>query len=103
MEYNYFVSYLSIRKARCGYGNCLITLDHEINSMKDIRAIEKGLSADAAEKGFKGAKYSVMSYQLLNSHASKVRGFTVEEAKPDIYLDPDDIEIFKGMVQYDKP
>jgi hypothetical protein len=87
MEYNYFVSYLSIKKARCGYGNCLITLDHEINSMEDIRAIEKGLNADATEKGFKGAKYSVMSYQLLNSHASKVRGFTVEEAKPDIYLD----------------
>ena len=73
MEYNYFVSFHGNAK----YGNCLITLDHEIDSMDDIRAIEKGLDADATEKGFKGAKCSVMCYQLLNSHASKVRGFTV--------------------------
>jgi hypothetical protein len=76
MKYNYFVSYLSIRKVRCGYGNCLITLDHEINSIDDIRAIENGINADVAEKGFKGVKCSVISYQLINSHPS-----TVEEAK----------------------
>ena len=78
MEYNYFVSFHGNAK----YGNCLITLDHEIDSMDDIRAIEKRINLNADVTGC-----SVMSYQLLNSHASGVHGFTVEEAKPDICLD----------------
>ena len=35
--------------------------------------------------------------QLLKLYNS----FTAEEAKPDIYLDPESIDIFKSMVQHD--
>ena len=67
MKCSYFVSYFGLNKNRCGYGNCQITIDHKINSMDDIRAIEEWISAELKRKGYKGKEYRVVNYKLLSS------------------------------------